>query len=710
MQRSPSLKKSRKRVSLWVRGMYSKLCTDLAINPSDRRYVLKRLDHEGPTFLSKTLPLFSKYTLECIEAGKMLTGSACPTHFQHSKEGGPLFMRGDLKLAIAGHAPSLRKIRQLCDYTYKLAVQTPEKETVAAWDGFLVREERISQHSLEWDWTERVRKNAETLYPSLAQLQLHDVFTEVRPFDGPGSFKEATELKKSGMLTDEESSFLWKRLDESTTGVAPSQAKAFAGFFKSRPTLRGRFRTPVVDRTCKITFVPKDSRGPRVISMEPYLTQKGQMAIGAVMAERVCSDTRQRVNFRDQSINQQLARQASLDGLHATLDLKDASDMVSEKLVKRVFRNFPSILLGIHMFRSTHATFSMRLGERPKEGKTFDSIHFDPNSKKWLVSKTIKLRKAFNMGAGMCFPILSTIVHSSAVSGVQFFTMLPARKISNRIYVYGDDVICPTEWFDFVCYGLEKSGLVINKSKSFRKGPFRESCGGDYLAGEDVAPVRLKLTGGQPEYGASALSESASQGKVVASPCASFGENLQSDGTARPTTSSKSKSMTVNSKYSQVLAVSPHGMRESDIDGFLLCAERHTRELARKGLRNLGMYILGCIEQQTGLPLPSIGWDSPYLGRVPGVQRMVSKNGLVHTPLVWTERAYLPLPETQHYTCVSQEKALSRALRSHETPLTELFGDISIPKRVKLLRVYAEASKVYGYGTDWLPSIADSRM
>jgi hypothetical protein len=666
--------------------------------------VLARLDHEGPAFLYKTLPLFSKYTLECIEAGKMLVGSAYPTSFRRSKAGGPLFMRGDLKLAIAGHAPSLRKIRQLCDYTYKLGCNVPQKELAKAWDGFLVREERLSQFSLEWDWTERVRKNAETLYPSLAKIQLHDLFTKVRPYDGPGSFKEASELKNSGILTEEESSFLWKRLDESTTGVAPLQAKEFAGFFKSRPTLRGRFRTPVVDRTCKVTFVPKDSRGPRVISMEPYLTQKGQMAIGAVMAELICSDTRQRVNFKDQTINQRLACQASVDGLHATLDLKDASDMVSDVLVKRVFRNFPAISRGIHMLRSTHASFSMSLSERPVEGKTFDSIHYDKKNKSWLVSKTIKLRKAFNMGAGMCFPILSTIVHSSAVSGVQFFTLLPARKISNRIYVYGDDVICPTEWFDFVCYGLEKSGLIINKSKSFHKGPFRESCGGDYLAGEDVAPVRLKLTGGQPEYGASSLAVKAETSLVKGH------LNCESGSRSVSSTRRQKADITVNSKYSQVLAISPHGKRESDIDGFLLCVERHTRELARKRLRNLGMYILNCIEEQTGLPLPSIGWDSPYLGRVPGVQRMVSKNGLTHTPLVWTERAYLPLPETQHYTCVSQEKALSRALRSHETPLTELFEDISIPKRVKLLRVYTEASKVYGYGTDWLPSLADSRM
>ena len=39
---------------------------------------------------------------------------------------------------------------------------------------------------------------------------------------------------------------------------------------------------------------------------------------------------------------------------------------------------------------------------------------------------------------------------------------------------------------------LEAFGLLVNKKKSFSKGNFRESCGGDYFMGTDVTPVYMR--------------------------------------------------------------------------------------------------------------------------------------------------------------------------------------------------------------------------
>jgi hypothetical protein len=63
-----------------------------------------------------------------------------------------------------------------------------------------------------------------------------------------------------------------------------------------------------------------------------------------------------------------------------------------------------------------------------------------------------------------------------------------------RVYVYGDDIIVPSEWYHLAVEGLTLSGFAVNDAKSFYRGPFRESCGGDYLNGKDVVPVRLRLT------------------------------------------------------------------------------------------------------------------------------------------------------------------------------------------------------------------------
>jgi len=52
--------------------------------------------------------------------------------------------------------------------------------------------------------------------------------------------------------------------------------------------------------------------------------------------------------------------------------------------------------------------------------------------------------------------------------------------------------------YDRVCHYLGKLGFSINASKSFSQGPFRESCGADWLYGQPVRPIYIrKLDGPQ---------------------------------------------------------------------------------------------------------------------------------------------------------------------------------------------------------------------
>jgi len=62
------------------------------------------------------------------------------------------------------------------------------------------------------------------------------------------------------------------------------------------------------------------------------------------------------------------------------------------------------------------------------------------------------------------------------------------------IYVYGDDIISPSWARVFVREALLKVGYRINVGKCYKYSHFRESCGGDYYYGNDVAPARLKLS------------------------------------------------------------------------------------------------------------------------------------------------------------------------------------------------------------------------
>jgi hypothetical protein len=100
----------------------------------------------------------------------------------------------------------------------------------------------------------------------------------------------------------------------------------------------------IPEATSKIVLVPKDSRGPRLISMEPLELQWIQQGLAREIIkfiENSRSITAGYVNFTDQDVNRDLALDASARrgdySEFITLDLKDASDRVSLWLVKKLF-------------------------------------------------------------------------------------------------------------------------------------------------------------------------------------------------------------------------------------------------------------------------------------------------------------------------------------------------------------------------------------
>lgn len=215
--------------------------------------------------------------------------------------------------------------------------------------------------------------------------------------------------------------------------------------------------TAYTETSAKLICVPKDNKGPRLISAEPVNRQFRQQALAHLLMtflEKECSITRGRINFSDQSINAELAlRSSTMKGkCYSTLDLKEASDRVSLELVSYLFADTP-----IRDFLLTTRSSSTRL----PDGSLIELESFAP------------------MGSALCFPIEALV----------FFSVL--RTVTNDCYVYGDDIITllskneARELFqDF--------GFLLNEKKSFDSGPFRESCGCDAYMGHDVTPVRLR--------------------------------------------------------------------------------------------------------------------------------------------------------------------------------------------------------------------------
>jgi len=97
------------------------------------------------------------------------------------------------------------------------------------------------------------------------------------------------------------------------------------------------FLEPGSEVPVKVTLVPKTQKTPRVIAMEPTCMQYMQQAVLKRLLAHLDQDNflSRVIGFDDQVPNQELARLGSMNNRTATLDLSDASDRVSNQLVRR---------------------------------------------------------------------------------------------------------------------------------------------------------------------------------------------------------------------------------------------------------------------------------------------------------------------------------------------------------------------------------------
>ncbi len=212
----------------------------------------------------------------------------------------------------------------------------------------------------------------------------------------------------------------------------------------------------------RFTTVPKDCTKFRGIAVEPSINQFYQLAYGKVIRSRL-----RRIGIDlsvGQDIHRRLACEASSEGHLATLDLSNASDTICRNLVK--------LLLPPSWF------------------ECLDSLR----SKKTLFKgKFLLLEKFSSMGNGFTFE-LETLIFLSLIAAIT-----GRESIGRDLFVFGDDIILPTDCSKDVISMLSFCGLTVNKRKSFTSGPFRESCGGDFFTGVGVRPFFLKESPNEPQ-------------------------------------------------------------------------------------------------------------------------------------------------------------------------------------------------------------------
>lgn len=203
----------------------------------------------------------------------------------------------------------------------------------------------------------------------------------------------------------------------------------------------------------KVTFVPKNAKTERSIAIEPYFNLYFQLGVGGMIRKRLLKKFG--IDLTSQKRNQDLAQLGSVTDDIATIDFSMASDTLAIETVRRLL---PPDWFN-HLDRLRSLDYKMD-------------------------GKTSRYHKFSSMGNGFTFE-LETLIFAALARGTHSFLKLKEDEVS----VFGDDVILSSTAAPIYQEVCEYLGFRINNEKSFIQGPFRESCGEDFLRGRRVRPV-----------------------------------------------------------------------------------------------------------------------------------------------------------------------------------------------------------------------------
>ncbi len=479
----------------------------------DHTRLLSIAEIEGSSFFTITLPAFGKHLEQALAAGTLSRSGLAHMRPYSNRTVIPRLFRaltcrvfsdsGELRTDVDIHA--VRLLRQLCYAAKKLRMECKDATTYQAVADYFDIETKTRHPTLEWDADRldfpapgsisfrdglQVDKSEPDLFavnsaaepdPGLSNqlTTLQHVADRVisgfgsvlrdrlRPKHGPGAVADL----RGGV-----SKYLFPSWPAKLEALFPADEFAFANITAWEETYedaraQGKFSSH--EPPCKLIAVPKTQKGPRLIASEPTSHQWIQQALKRELERMVAaSPLKNCINFVDQSISGRAALQASQTGLQCTIDLSSASDRLSCWAVERFFRSNLDLLQHFHAART-----------------------------RWLVNpidkkqpKYVVLRKFAPMGCALTFPVQSIVYSIVAIAAVIHgrgwrVDKCSIESASRLVRVYGDDIIAPVDCFEGLTQVLAYLGLKVNTTKSFSTGFFRESCGVDAYAGEDVTPA-----------------------------------------------------------------------------------------------------------------------------------------------------------------------------------------------------------------------------
>lgn len=428
--------------------------------------IRRRFEHEGMSFLTITLPTLCDALDQGLAQGRF---TRPPGFKSWGKRGNlPALLAGffkrvfneDTSLANEPCIDAIRAIRQVTRPFKKVELPCSGARVAAGYRRYVDNDESLANPV---SYPASIRRIAGYLWTDL------DVLAE-RIYCSPGIFGTGATAERS-RFNERHHVRSWPERAESYFPLAfhSSHREDDVEAFNSIDV-----HPPERERPVRVVQVPKTLKGPRTISVEPSYMMLMQQSVAKPLMDYLESDQfgMYSIRFADQAVNRELARDGSVSGSLATIDLSDASDLVSQDLVAHLFEgSAPTFLAMIEACRSTRAK---------------------------LPDGSVRTLKKFaSMGSALCFPIEAMVFFTVVLSAMVDLSGKPVskrllRSLSARVAVYGDDIIVPTETASTVIEYLEACGLRVNRDKSFYTGHFRESCGGDYFQGHDITPVYLR--------------------------------------------------------------------------------------------------------------------------------------------------------------------------------------------------------------------------
>ena len=439
----------------------------------DIKNVQGRVKHEGLSFLTITLANFGKDFEKSLDQGFVARSSF--TGFRW-KRGLPRFLGGFLELVFDRDSgrlldepryDAILAVRQLTLMFSKIEVPCSDARIDDAFRGYIQCEKdvRASDANLSAIDLDAFKRVSGLLFARLYTDVDRKVYNgEIVPRHGPGAtadrlignekFRQSTWPARLNKVFP-----MWETL-------IPNHR--FSDELEEIDILEPGAEVPV-----RVITVPKTQKGPRIIGIEPTAMQYMQQGLMHEINEGIRRDNLLRpfISAEDQTPNQRMAEEGSAKQNLATLDLSEASDRVSNQHVRALLHNHPHLHEGVDACRS-------RKADVPGHG-------------------VIRLAKFASMGSGLAFPMESMVFLTVIFMGIEEdlnrrLDRGTIKSYHGQVRVYGDDIIIPVHHVPSVISKLQTFGFVVNESKSFWTGRFRESCGKEYFAGQDVSIVKVR--------------------------------------------------------------------------------------------------------------------------------------------------------------------------------------------------------------------------